>query len=363
MYEDITVEGIKLRILGRLTTALDTREGSQTNEEVSAVSAELAECYHVWDSLLPQFYLDEGSGKYIDKQAAVVGITRKAGTAASCAVTFTGRDGASVPAGTPFYTAAGLAFYLEAAIVITDGTAAGTLVAAETGDAYNIGAGEIVRTLRNYSGITGYQNDAAAGGTDPETDGALLGRYLNRMRKAATSGNPYHYQQWALEVDGVGAARVISKWAGAGTVKVILAGPAMEPVAENVTIAAAAHIEEERPVGPAVTVASAERHSLTVEASVTVDGTTTLENVQTAFRTSVGQYLRELASDAFADNIDCQLEELEGKNYTVLYNRIAYLLLSIPGVVDYTALTVDGGVSNVTISATEVPVLTEVMVA
>ena len=30
------------------------------------------------------------------------------------------------------------------------------------------------------------------------------------------------------------------------------------------------------------------------------------------------------------------METLEEKVYTVLYNRVAYLLLSIPGVVDYT---------------------------
>ena len=43
MYEHITVEGIKAGILGRLKTDLDKREGSQTNDEISAISAELAE--------------------------------------------------------------------------------------------------------------------------------------------------------------------------------------------------------------------------------------------------------------------------------------------------------------------------------
>lgn len=363
MYEDITVEGIKQRIIARLTTALDTREGSHTNEEIAAVAAELAECYHVWDSLLPQFYVDKTSGIYIDRQAAVVGITRKAGTAASCSVTFTGADGAGVPAGTPFYTAAGLAFYLSESITISGGTAVGLLVAAETGDAYNIGAGEIVKTLRNYSGIAGYANNTATGGTDAESDEALLARYLERMRRTATSGNPYHYQQWALEAAGVGASRVISKWAGPGTVKVVLAGPDMEPVAEPIVAACAAYIASQRPVGAEVTVASAGARDISVAAVVTVDGSTSRETVAAEFRAAVEAYLSGLASSAFASNVDLQLEEMGDKTYTVLYNRIAYLLLSVSGVTDYETLTVNGGSANITVAADEVPVLTGVSVS
>lgn len=88
-----------------------------------------------------------------------------------------------------------LAFYLESAVTVRAGTGEGTLIASETGDAYNIAAGEIVTALRNYGGVSGFANQAADGGADPETDEALLARYLERMRKPATSGNPWHYQR------------------------------------------------------------------------------------------------------------------------------------------------------------------------
>lgn len=77
MYENLTVEDIKSRILERITTNLQTREGSYTNDVISAAAAEIAEVYHSMDALLPAFYLDETSGTYIDRQAAVVGITGK----------------------------------------------------------------------------------------------------------------------------------------------------------------------------------------------------------------------------------------------------------------------------------------------
>ena len=363
MYEDLTVEAIKSRILARLTTNLQTREGSYTNDVISAAAAEIAEVYHSMDALVPAFYLDETSGTYIDKQAAVVGIVRKAGTKASCAITFTGTDGAQVPAGTPFYTAAGLAFALRETAVIAGGTASGTLEAAEVGDRYNIGAGEITQTLKNYPGISGYANGAAGGGTDPESDASLLSRYLERMRRTATSGNPYHYQQWANSVAGVGASRVIAKWDGPGTVKVILADPNMEPAASETVESCAAYIEEQRPVGAEVTVVAAKARELAVTATVTIDGTTTKETVQAEFAQALAAYFRTLVSAAFQQNLDWQLDILAENTYAVSYNRISAILLTIPGVVDYTVLQVGGGSGSIAVAVDEVPVLTEVHVS
>lgn len=362
MYEDVTVEGIKSRVLARLTTDLQTREGSFTNDVVSAVAAEIAEVYHSMDAFLPAFYVDENSGAYIDVQAAAVGLTRKEGTAASCVILFTGEDGATVPAGTPFYTASGLTFYLQETVTISDGAASGTLVAAQSGEAYNISAGEIVSTLRNYSGITSYENEAALGGTDAESDSALLARYQAQRQRPATSGNPYHYQQWAASVDGIEAARVISKWNGAGTVKVVLAGPDMSIPEEDDVDSAAQYIEEQRPVGPEVTVVAAQAHEITVAAEVTIDETTTLETVRTTLEAAVADYLQELARAAFRANVDLQMETLEDRSYTVLYNRVAFFLLSIPGVIDYTELTLGDDTENIVIAADALPVLTEVTV-
>ena len=53
---------------------------------------------------------------------------------------------------------------------------------------------------------------------------------------------------------------------------------------------------------------------------------------------------------------------MAGQGYTVSYNRVSALLLSVPGVIDHTALTVAGGTVNVGVPADGVPVLTEVTV-
>lgn len=63
-------------------------------------------------------------------------------------------------------------------------------------------------------------------------------------------------------------------------------------------------------------------------------------------RNRLGEYIRELAF----------------RSYTLLYNRVAFFLLDIDGVVDYTSLSVNGGTGNVSIGAEQVPVLGEVSV-
>lgn len=362
MYEDMTPEKIRRRILARLKTDLQTREGSFTNDVIAAAAEEISEVYHSLDALVPAFYVDETSGPYIDKQAGIVGIVRKAGAKACCGVTFTGTDGAAIPAGAVYYTASGLAFYLEAPVTIRDGIGEGTLIAAEPGDAYNIAAGEIVTALRNYSGVSGFSNDAADGGADPETDAALLARYLERMRKPATSGNPWHYQRWAKEVEGVGAARIVSKWNGPGTVKVIVADQDLQPATAAAVSACAAHIEEERPIGPSVTVEAAKTLEVTVAASVTLESGVGVSSVRAALEEAAREYFRATAAAAFGGSVDLQFESLDAGAYEILFNRVAFLLLSFPGVVDYTALTLNGGTENLIIPADTLPVLKGVTV-
>ena len=138
----------------------------------------------------------------------------------------------------------------------------------------------------------------------------------------------------------MGAARVFPLWNGAGTVKVVLVDGGMEPASAEIVAAVQAHIEAERPIGAAVTVAAAAPLSINVTAAVTLDGSAPLSQVKTEFEATLDTYLMELAFSAS----------------TLRYNQVAYLLLSIPGVSDFTALTINGGTGNVSIGDEQVPV-------
>lgn len=235
----------------------------------------------------------------------------------------------------------GLEFALDAAVTLgQDGTGTGPVTASEVGAAYNVAAGALTRMYVNLAGVTGWQSGAAAGGADAESSEALFARLSARLQTPATSGNAYQYRQWALAVPGVGDARVLPLWNGAGTVKVLLAGDDLGPVDGAVVSAAAAYIEEERPIGADVTVRSAEALTVDVAAAVTIDGTTTRDEVRAALVSNLDTYLQGLAFQA----------------ETVVYSQVLYRLLAIPGVTDYTSLTLNGGTGNLTIGAEQVPV-------
>lgn len=324
MFEDITPESIKAAILAEAGESLETREGSFLDSMAGPAALEIWKVYQAMNAVVSIAFVDESSGGYLDLEGAKYGITRKPGTRARCAMTLTGTAGATVPAGTVFVTPGGLEFALTEAVVLTGSGDAGTAEAAEVGSAYNVEAGELSQMAATLPGLSSWSNGPAAGGTDPESDGALYERIHAYLSRPATSGNAYHYEQWALEVAGVGAARVFPLWNGAGTVKVVLVDGGMEPASAEIVAAVQAHIEAERPIG----------------AAVTLDGSAPLSQVKTEFEAALDTYLMELAFSAS----------------TLRYNQVAYLLLSIPGVSDFTALTINGGTGNVSIGDEQAPV-------
>ncbi len=342
MFEDRTAENIQAEILAGMGDRVQTREGSFAAELAGPAAAEMALIYQAIAAMIPVFYVDEGSGGFIDIAAGRYGIIRKEGAKAAASIHLTGRAGTVIPAGTTFLADTGLEFILDAAVTLAaDGRGEGSLTAAAVGSVYNVEAGALTGMVTTLTGLTAWRSDAATGGADPETDRALVGRLYDHWRKPSTSGNVYDYQRWALEVDGVGAAKVLPVWNGPGTVKVLLAGPERRPVDDSVVQAAAERIETQRPIGAAVTVESAAGVAIDVSAALSLDGSATLAEVKTGFVSRLDTYLQSLAFESS----------------TVLFNRVAFLLLDVPGVSDYTGLAVNGGVENVTIGAEQVPVV------
>lgn len=349
MFESRTAEQIKRHLVEAVAanTGLTGEDGGFLDHLLGPVAMELWSYYQALDATLPIAFVDESSGGYIDRRCEEYGLTRKPGAKALAVMTLTGKAGTTVPKDTAFLSTAGLEFDLMADVILTGGTDKGKVEAVAEGTDYNVEAGSLTQMVVTLPGLETWTNAAAMGGADQETDAALVGRLNAYLQKPATSGNVYHYERWALEVMGVGACRVTPLWAGPGTVKVLLVGQEMEPVDATVVAAAAANIEEQRPIGATVTVKSAQGLAINVAAKVTVAGSTTPEQVKETLGKLLEEYLKSVAfvSDA------------------VLYNRVGYLLLGIEGVSDYTALTLNGGTRNVAIGAEQVPVLGEVAIS
>lgn len=266
-YDELTPEAIKASMLADLQTKgvdISTREGSYSNMLVSVAAYQLFKMYQQFPSLLHMVFPDETSGEYIDKNAAQVGMVRTQGKKARVQVTFTGTDGTYIAEGTTLYAPeSGLQFRTTASATIASGTATAPAEAAEVGADYNLPAGSITALYVNVAGVVSVTNaDAAAGGTDIESDADFFARYHLRRTLPITSGNKNHYITWATEVSGVAYASCIPLWNGNGTVKVVIAGADRGPVDEAVRKNCADHIEANRPIGATVTVVSVARRTI-----------------------------------------------------------------------------------------------------
>lgn len=347
VFESRTPEVIKAEILEAMTTSgveIDTREGSYTNTLISQVAYALWQHSQLLAGLLPIVFPSAESGEYLDQHAAQLGMVRQPGTKARAEVTFTGTNGTVIPAGTAVYAPdSGLRYLTLEAATIAEETAVATVEAESIGADYNVPAGSITSMAVNVPGVDDLANlEAAAGGSDPESDVDLYTRIHDRLSLPITSGNVNHYIQWAKEVAGVSYASCIPLWAGNGTVKVVIAGADKGAVDEEIRSACAAHIEEEKPIGATVTVVSVTETELPVAAAVTlVEGYST-EDVTNQLTAAVSALL---ASQTF------------GQAVTIPFSRFLACLLQCAGVADYSILTVNGGTMAISVSAETVPVV------
>lgn len=349
MYEDMTPERIQKQIRERTDADFLTGEGSYFELHTKPVAYVLSEFYHKLDAQIPISFVDETSGIYIDKRAGEFGITRKPGYKATVTLTLTGAQGCFVPAGTRFTTEDGLQFETLSSVTIgMTGSADAAAAAAELGTLYNVPAGRIVKPVQPVSKLDTVTNkQPAEGGMDEETDAALLARLYAHWREPATSSNRYDYEHWAMSVTGIGAARCIEIWDGPGTVKVIVASMEIKPVDEELVGQVAAYIEEKRAVGAKVTVVSAEGVDIRIAATVQLTEGAQIAAVQQEFEDVVQDYIAQTVFD----------------NPFLSYNRLAFLLMGVPGVRDYTALTLNGGQDNIDLPLGQVPVLQSVEVS
>ena len=362
MFEDKTTAKLKEQVLAEISPAagISTMAGSYADATVGPLCQMVSQFYKTLPGVLSMIFVDPTSGIFLDLVGRdYLQLSRRPGTRARCAVTFTGTPGTVLRAGTAFLTATGLELDLLASVTIgSDGSAVGELEAAEVGSAYNIGPGSLVKMYVNIPGLTAYSNQQADGGTDEESDESLYERIVEARQRPDTSGNGWDYRAWCLEVAGVGEVKVVELADGPGTVGVTIVDSNFRGASEEIVAAVAANVQKYRPVGADVTVASAEDLPINVTAVVEVTGTTAGE-VQAALETALAEHCRTLIQQKYQTVYYVSESDTA---YTLYYNRVLALLLTISGVQNFTELTVNGGTEDISIPADSVPVVGTVSV-
>lgn len=337
--EDNSASDIRNRMLNNVPSDIDKSEGYFVYDALSPASKELELTYAKDDEILKRTSPYTATGADLEKITNPVGVYRKEGGYAHADLTVNGN--ASINGGDIVQTPSGLKFACIKQTVI-NGSGTIPIQALEIGSDSNVPANAITQMPVTIQGVVSVTNlQAVTNGYDVENDESLRQRYFERMQTPATSGNKYHYKNWAKEVVGCGDAKVNPLWAGNGTVKVIIVNENKRAADITLINAVAEHIEDNRPIGATVTVVSATEKAINVSVTLVIDTKQyTLTDMQTALENNLKQYFNKIA---FVNNY-------------ISYASIGNLIFNTPGIIDYSNLLVNSEAKNIPLADEEIPV-------
>lgn len=287
-------------------------------------------------SALENDYIDT-----LEQRCAEMGIYRKQATKATGIIKILGNKNAVFPEQSIVTTKSGKTYMTQEKIIVDEnGVGYANIVASDYGSSYNCSEGGIYIMPVKYSGIFTIANEEKIdNGYDIETAEALYNRYILKVQTPATSGNKYHYEQWTLEVTGVGFAKCIP---GAGNVKVIIANSNKRAANDELVEEVYNHINEVRPIlAGTLTVVTVKEITINITANVEIDSSVILGDVQNIFASAAKEYL-------------------SNKVYTtkkVSLAKLGGILVDIDGVVDYAELKINNETSNITLGDEEIAVI------
>ena len=325
----MTYEELLRAMLDRVPSDVDKREGSVIYDALAPCAYFLAQQDFQLDNFIDLVFPDTALGEYLNRAAEAYNVSRKPATKAVRKMT-TSR---SVEISTRW----GINNLVY--IVKEEESETEYRVECETPGVIGNQYSGAMQPISNIIGISAELGDIITPGADEETDEALRERLYTKIRLPATSGNVYHYQQWALEVSGTGAAKVFPLADGPGTVTVLVVD-SDKKISSSLPKTVAEYIETMRPIGATVTVKSPDSVSINIKASVMRNESKTLDDVKKAYK----------------DAVDTFLQETVFTTYRISYAKLGSLLLDIPGVEDFERFLLNGGTGNVMIGETQIPV-------
>ena len=360
MYEAYTYEYLLEDVLANAPSDIDTRQGAIFFDSVSGILIKIAKLYTDLDMVFELTSLTKATGEHLDEKAGEHGVTRLPATSCCYYVSFVGTQ---PDMGERFF-ANGFYFTL-----MQNDENENYLRAEAPGTAANqILPGTPAVPMNNIEGLT----SATIGvimkiGTDEESDKQLRGRVQEKIAGPAENGNRQHYKTWCESTpDGnVGRARIVPLWEGPNTVKGIIINRLGLPADADTILAVQNYVDPDndgdgRGDGLGEGVANLGAHftafapvplEISVEFSAVLTTGSTQQQAQEQATAAITAYLKTLA-----------LETPENQNLVVRIATIGATINTLPAVLDYSNLTLNGEPTNIEPTNDEVAVLEEVTV-
>ncbi len=224
--------------------------------------------------VLDQSFPQTAQGEYLDRLAALRGISRSIATCATGNLRFgvssaIGGD-LSIAAGTTCMTPDGIRFATTDNAVLSAGSLYVDVpaMALEPGKSGNVAAGTITIMAAMPAGIRACTNPQPfSGGDDAEDDNSLRQRVLDSFIRLPNGANAAYYEQTALSFPGVAAAKAVGRPRGIGTVDVYIATDAGLPD-EELLDAIRSYLQERREISVDLQVLAPAEQTVDIQAAV-----------------------------------------------------------------------------------------------
>ena len=345
MYENVTYEDILKRMIARVPSDLDRREGSVVYDALAPAAVEIQIMYIELDTILKEMFADTASREYLIKRAAERGITPKPATYAA----LRGEFNMDIPIGSRFnletlnYRAVERlefgVYRMECETIGSEGNSFfGTLV-----------------PIEYIKGLTRAElTELLIPGEDEEDTERLRKRYFDSLSSQAFGGNIADYREKVMAVAGVGGVKVFPAWDGGGTVKLVIVNSEYQPPSGQLIQSVKDAVDPEpnegkgygiAPIGHVVTVEGAQETEVSVNMSITYQAGYDYARCQEEILQTVEDYLAE-QNRTWAD----------AEQMIVRVSRLESRLLDVEGILDVTDTVINGTSGNCVLPANSLAV-------
>ncbi len=337
-----------------IKSEVNTDSNSLTYRQNMPVAQELSYITMLLDEVNKRVHaktaLDNGYDDDLIKKCLDMGVVWNQKEKATTILTLTGNPGAKLPTGSNVSTKGGLVFTTtQECIILDDGTAKVNAIAFETGNKYNVKAGEISCFAIAYSGIFTVTNEKdVTNGYDDETMQHLYDRYFERVSMVVTSGNINYYVIEAKNVNGVGEVKGYECTDETGSYKeghalMVITNSNNRKADDELINNVKKHLEENRFMGAKLHVISANELVIDVSCSLVADTRTlSFSELKEIIEKNLQEYFKNLKLGAEYLSI--------GRINSIIFN-------SSTDIRDVRELKLNNGTTNIDIPKNTIAVL------
>lgn len=346
-YENMTYEVILQRMMERVTAQypnLDNREGSIIFNALAPAAVELAIMYTELENALNESFVDTATREYILIGCKQMGmdITQFEANAG----VHKGVFNVEVPIGSRWNCEL-YNYTVTEFLGMEDVNYTYRMECDTVGTAPNNQTGDLTPITDAPNELSFAQvTECLIEGENETSDDDIKKAYYEYLNNSIADGNVNQYKRWCSEYDGIGKSKIFPLWNGDNTVKVSILSASNNAATEELIAEFQEYLDPGitgmgdgvAPIGAFVTVTTATELPIEVSATVLMKSGYTDTSV---IDKALTKYFSEMAYE----------------KSVVAYMNVGASILGTEGVEFVTDLLINGGISDITLEAEQIPVL------